>query len=134
MRSESSEHVFFWILRKLMSKLQFNGQLLFQYSGSISLGEIFFFPADFLGAIGSPIDLDSDDVGFSLRGVHEGGIAKRAGLTIDDVLLLWDQHPITNLDYPWKYFKGHPTQQLSITYRREDKTHTVDVPCAGGTE
>ena len=43
LRKDSSEHMFFWILRKLISKLRFNGTLSFQYPTESKLSEIFFF-------------------------------------------------------------------------------------------
>ena len=50
MREQSTVELFFEVMRILVAKLQFNGDVYVHYSASSALNQKFFFPADVLGA------------------------------------------------------------------------------------
>jgi glycosyltransferase involved in cell wall biosynthesis len=110
--------------------LCFGGRVQLQYAEDVSLGELFFFPADVLGAISSPVFTEDNRFGVKLGGVHPGGIAERAGMKIDDVLVLWDQEEISDTHRPWKYFKGKDSKKISVDYFRESELVSTEIPCA----
>ena len=75
-RTDSSENLFFWLARKLLPKLQFEGQITLNFAENFDYSGSFFFPADCLGAIVSPVVNTTNQYGVKLGGIHYGGIAE----------------------------------------------------------
>jgi glycosyltransferase involved in cell wall biosynthesis len=129
-RLHSSQHLFFWLIRKLISKLQFNGKITLDFPENTDFSTLFFFPADSLGAIVSPVVNTTNQYGVKLGGIHYGGIAERAGLKIDDAIIEWDGQLLSNNDRPWKYFSGKQEGKINLTYQRGKQKTPICVPCA----
>ena len=128
-RESSTEHEFFWFCHKIFDKLQFSGSVAFYCVNDILLPEKFFFPADTLGAILAPYEKNGV-TGVRLGGVHSGGIAERAGLQIDDVLIEFDGIKIGEFSRPWRFFKGSETQEIGIRYLRNGQENQEKVSVA----
>ena len=128
--AETEEASFMWLCRKLIRKLRSGGILKIFFDEQQDLSRLFSFPRDRLRAIVNPILNEYSRYAVELVGVHYGGLAERAGLTIGDTIVEWNGLPLNHTYRPWKYFYFTENNEIHLLCRRDGELFEVTVPCA----